>query len=302
MTNSTQQTVLKGHSLFCPGIKPEVLIEKNTKNSGIVFTEASGDINLSLESLHANQSASGARYLYVRDKEDNKVVRVPEHLLSAIFWKKISDLKISTNKNQVPLNGPGIQSFFNDLEPFANTEKTTNTHFSVVKKGSYEMEANGIFTKIQAEPHERDSLRIEVTSGRHPDLPNLEEKPFILEDAYQEAHNHLTARAIARLQDRKKYYAWVALSAIGFGINNETYLIAKPQDDAATIRRNMQKQYQTNGNEHLAHTAVCDFPGELLAVADKISGSFTLRNTNHISRLAAIRSFIKTGVLKEVSK
>lgn len=291
------KVTIEGHSLFFPLIVPQVRVERGAEGSGLVFTDRREQIRLSLESLHANEAKNGARYLYI-GREERKIVRVPEHLLSAIFWHGIDDVRVTAPKRQVPLAGPGIKSFYESLRPLRlNSPKAAKLHFYVAKEMTYETTYKGIQVTIQARPAKDGELNIHVLSGKHPDLPDLGEQPFILNNAAVEAEKHLDARAIARLRDKKKYACWRILSRIGFGINEDTYLIARPNDSVEEIGAHMLKKYRSSRNEHLAHTAVCDFPGELRAVAPYISGTFTLSNTNHITRVAAIREFIRNGVL-----
>lgn len=298
-TCTSPQVTLTGDSLFWPGSKPEVKIERGLPRSGIVFVDQGKNIPLNLNSLHANQSLIGARYLYVGEGK-RKAVRVPEHLLSAMFWRNVDDVKVTASKQQIPLDGPGIKAFYDHLAPLSSPQATrTRSHFYVARPMTFAMVVKGIEVTVEATPSRDDTLNIQVLSGRHRDLPDLCEKPFELIDAPLQAPDHLRARAIARLQNSIKYRNWRLVSSLGYGINHETYLVAAPGDTAKDIRRKMQPEYQDNGNEHLAHTAVCDFPGELLAAAPKISGNFVLQNTNHLTRVAAIRFFVKRGVLVE---
>ena len=128
------------------------------------------------------------------------------------------------------------------------------------------------------------------------------EKPFELEDAYLFAKDHLRARPIARLRNIATYPLWLlATRVLGYqGITKDNYLIASPFMSSDEIVDQMSSQYKTGRNEHLAHTAICDFPGELLALGSGVTGSFTLSNTNHISRVNAIRYFKMEGVFEQI--
>ena len=297
MIENTPTVTLRGQSLFLTPRPADVLIEKGEEGSGIVFRDKSGDIDLSVATLHANTSFIGARYLYV-GQPDYKAVRVPEHLLSALFLRGINDVRITAKEKQIPLDGPGIQSFYDSLTPFDTLRQApSGSHFHVVKAAKFETVYKGIKVSVEAIPS--TDLCIQVLTAKHPDLPDLCEKPFTLANVRLDALSFLEARPIARLKNFLKYGLWLGLSKLGHGINESTYLIATPKDGAKEIRRKMQAQYRDDGNEHSAHTAVCDFPGELRAVAPNISGTFILSNTNHLTRIAAIRYFIQQGVLVE---
>ena len=128
---------------------------------------------------------------------------------------------------------------------------------------------------------------------------DLNETPFELQDAYSQAQAHMKARAIARLQDWKKYIIWKTLATFGYkGICSENYIITSPFQRPEEIQASMAEPYRKQRNEHLAHTAVCDFPAELLAIGSHITGRFTLSNTTHLTRVAALRQFNNEGVFK----
>ena len=281
-----------GPSPFFPGNVSMTVIKGC---SGISFQDQNGIIDYDLSSLQGHQAKSTARYL----KLDNGAakIRVAEHLLSAFHLAGVTDALIICPKSQVPTCGSGIKQFYDALHSNRVQLDVKKEIVRTVKSSEYRSQRNGIETLITVNPS--NTLDILVDSGRHPDLIDLNEQPFYIEDVHTNAEDHYEAMPVARIQECWKYLAWNLMRTIGFkGISEDNYIIASPGATQGQIAQQMQDQYQEGRNEYLAHTAVCDFPGELLALGSKVVGSFTLSNTNHILRVEAIKQFYREGVFK----
>ena len=67
MIISTTKVKLKGDSLFFPRTKPEVVVESGPQNSGIVFTDKNGDIDLNLEPLKKTRYSSKTHFSVIEN-------------------------------------------------------------------------------------------------------------------------------------------------------------------------------------------------------------------------------------------
>jgi UDP-3-O-acyl-N-acetylglucosamine deacetylase len=255
-------------------------------------------IPLNISNLKGFKDVFGERYAVL--EENIAQVHVVEHLLSAMHIAGITDAEIfienySQGRNVVvPTKGAGVSYYFEllnanktRLEGYVNTVK-------VVKEDEYTSKKQTNFkTSIKVFPS--DNLEILVTSSKQADIFDLKEQPLHVKDVYSEIREHLDARPLGRVAFYPVYLLWKLARARGYqGITEENYIIVTPYDNTETVAAKMQPKYREGKNEYLAHT-VLDFLGELFALSPRIKGRFVLENTNHLSRISALKYFVKNS-------
>ena len=242
--------------------------------------------------------------------EKGKQIRVLEHLASALHATGITDITVHVknaelSKASIPIIGPGIEFYLDLLQKHKEIydDKPSKT---ICAEKAFSFSDNDddeeIKSLVKIEPS--DTLEILIPSAKHPDVDSPNEKKAYMEDFYKQADQHKSARGLGRVNHPAVYRLWQIARLLGYkGICKETYVPIGLHDTSETIVEKMQPKYQKTRNEHSYHTAVCDFPGELLAVitalgANIIKAKFTLKNTNHFTRIEALKHFVKNGIFQ----
>lgn len=329
MSNITRGTVCD--SIVFEGHNPEEIIGKSKVSinpakcgSGITFKVHGAGLDYAsfpfdIFHLYAKKGKAGSRYAMVSAKKDEDLkgkvnkkvlnhakVYVVEHLLSAMHAAGITDAEIELRSlngdysGVVPIVGVGIDTYFKELNKKRIAFKKPIDLLYAVKSDEYIHVDNKtkLKTRIRIEPS--NSLEARVKSAKHSDLPDLNEKEFHVKSVYESIGKHLKARPLARTKERWKYFALNLLCFAGYkAITNENYVIVAPTDGTKEIVRKMQPKYRRKRNEYLAHTIFSDFLGEMYALGSAyVKGNFTLENTNHPTRIAALKQFQRNDVFK----
>ena len=296
---------LKGYDLW--SFSDNLAASIQPHRSGIEFVIGSIIVPFDIAHIEGVTGMVGERY--VRVVSQGTEVRVVEHLASALHLAGITDARVvmSDGARSVPQRGAGIEAMYRLLRSQRQVTDDVPREVKVVKSSTYEFfnKRIGDMTSVCAYPS--DSLDITVLAARQPDLCALGEKPLQVNAVYAGCEQHLSARPLARLATRifhthPIYALWRAARAVGYrGISEENYVLVTPQDTPQTVCGKMQPCYREDMNEFLAHTLFCDFPGELYAIGNcQIKGGFTLKNSNHLTRIDALRQFVKEGVFSLV--
>ena len=231
---------------------------------------------------------------------------VTEHLAAAMHLAGITNADITFYKKRlqkgssVPTCGPGIENFFRGLCDKKRELGSLASGMQVTGSSSYASSDGNIEREIIVEPS--DKLEIIVESEGYKDLPKLGSDSIHITDAYQELAEHVKARPLARLGSTPIYGLWKLSKVLGYrGVDHESYIIVTPRSKAEDIVQRMQPKYRGGKNEHLYHTAL-DFFGELYSLGSPdIKGRFMLKNTTHLTRVPALKSFSERGVFQRTS-
>ncbi len=260
---------------------------------------------------------------------------VVEHLVSALTAAGLSDVKINFDAWHkksffVPIVGPGIKWIVDairgktqelltsaqdhqiaemNIDIFSSwcPQEYTSGMFTVtidptVQAICYSYTENNIHRSITLSPHTGYSVCIE--SARQRDVVDLFEEPFTVEDVDQLDDIDLSARPMARVANFKSKIALTLLNALWVcnGITQETYFFANPWDNRSQIVSKMFPKFKAGHHEHLAHSAVSDFPWEKQALCaslwvQEMHAKITLNNTNHMFRVAVLKQIFKDKIL-----
>ncbi|MFC1728274.1 UDP-3-O-acyl-N-acetylglucosamine deacetylase [Nanoarchaeota archaeon] len=282
-------------------------------------------IPLNIRNIYA-RTWLGARYAVLSSHQDKRLigrwsdaeegthqVHVIEHFLSALHGAGITDATVLINdlghfgtdsiKACVPSTGPGIRDYFKELKKHKTEFYWRAKSLVAVKEDRYAHtdKKTGLRTKISVSPSK--TLDINLLSAKHLDAIDLDEKGIHIKDTYAELEKHVSAKALGRLKEWSKYLIWLSarkLPLIGYkGITEDNYTIVHPWSNTESVVKQMRPQYRGGRNEHLYHTVFCDFLGELYSFGSPdVKAKFELENTNHPTRIAALKQFERRGVFK----
>lgn len=203
----------------------------------------------------------GARYLGIINPHSWKpVAEVVEHLISGCYAAGITRASIQTPET-VPVFWWGIEGIYTTL--------MQNSKPSEIKQTPY------IFTKEFLFSSKDGSCKFHISPSNTLDI-NIERKndPEVGDDAelnikdvytyIQENSTARKARPIARLKNPIIHGLQKWIQLLGWdGITKDNYLFNTSATSTAQLKSQMHPEFQEWWNEHLAHTIVADFFGEL---------------------------------------
>ncbi|MEK6823130.1 MAG: UDP-3-O-acyl-N-acetylglucosamine deacetylase [Nanoarchaeota archaeon] len=308
----TEPVTITGYDLW--GFrKTSAVLQPAAWGAGITFKVRDHVIPYDIRHMYGVRGIAGARYVVASEYPDTNLtgeigegyqVRVVEHLAAALHFAGVTDVTVvlegGKDHASVPQDGPGIRPQYECI--VARREDTGVRACDIRANGvgnySFYNERVKRDTTIKVEPCER--LEVKVLAARQPDLVDLREQPLHVTDVYAQRDGIIDARPLARIAKWPVFAVWAAARCVGYhGITEQNYVLCKPWDSRDDIINKMLPHYRAGANEFLGH-AVIDFVGELAALGGPVRACFTLENSNHITRVRALKKFVKEGVLRAV--
>ena len=153
----------------------------------------------------------------------------------------------------------------NTLGPYCEDTHTSPRVLSVSRRTQYsvqEVYKRGFVERsVTIEPADR--LIIQVDSARQPDIQNNPESHAMSIQEGEDLSPYLQARPIMRLDKKWKEWVLFILNLRSFALTRETYFRSRKGMSREEVVKRMYPIFQPGQNEHLYHTAIADFPGEL---------------------------------------
>jgi UDP-3-O-acyl-N-acetylglucosamine deacetylase len=236
----------------------------------------------------------GARYLSVRDPNSWKnIAEIVEHLISACYAAGTRSLSIDT-PSVVPVIWCGIEQIYTALLSNSTTDKNTY-HQSYKISRSIEFYSNDNSCILSISPS--NTLDISIERKNDPEIGT--DAVLSIKDVYSYIRDNTTARKarpIARLKNPIVHglQKWIQLLWWN-GITRDNYIFNTAHTSTTQIKEQMHPEFQNEWNEHLAHTLVADFFGELHTFFPNwIQWNITLKwKNNHFTRMELLHTLLK---------
>jgi hypothetical protein len=236
----------------------------------------------------------GARFLGLCDPRTWKpIAEVVEHLISACYAAGITKASIRT-PSTVPVVGWGIEQIYTTIlsnsaasTPLQEPQKLSKNITFYSEDGSCELHVEAWVT-LDIKIERKNDPEINANATLH------------VPDVYTYLHeneNARKARPIARLKNPIIHglQQWIQL-LWWKGITTDNYIFNTRTTSTDDIKEQMYPEFQEAWNEHLVHTLVADFFGELHTffphgIIWKISLKW---KNNHFTRMELLHELYKT--------
>lgn len=275
-------------SPYFPGWWTQIYISPS-KHHGITIN----GILLSPHSL-IPMTSLGARFLGVCNPQTGRpIAEVVEHLISACYAAGTTSLSIQT-PDTVPVVWGGIEGIYKSLlsnsipsDPLWEAQILSKKNIFYSADGACELHVEAWNT-----------LDIEIERKNDPEIHANAILSIKDTYAYLETNvNARKARPIARLKNPIIHgiQRWIQLFWWK-GITKDTYIFNTRTTSTQELKDQMYDEFQEAWNEHLVHTLVADFFGELHTFfPNGIIWKISLKwKNNHFTRMELLHGLYKT--------
>jgi len=228
-------------------------------------------------------------------------LRAPEHLISALCLRGITDATLEINPpasriiptlpimNVIyspPVGDGAVSTFYDKLKPSDLQGETVDWRVDRRR------EVSADYGKVIVEPSDRLEV---VVAGWKSDPYGINAEEFRCEDVYNTKDSKLLkARGLLGLfSNGYVYWAASPLRLLLSGVSAKNYVPSYAPE-------RMSEYFREKRNEHFAHLTFSDFPAELFSVFEgRVYGKFTFFKTggSHKGRMGALKHLRDNGII-----